>query len=97
LKSRLADVTRVLEGAAARLEAYHPLSPLKRGYAVVTRIRDGRVVRSYREAPGGENIHVRLWKGRLESRVTASRPDGPPDKSWKKKKARLSWRKGRMS
>lgn len=48
-----------LEGLARRLEALSPLGVLKRGYAVLTRTSDGRVVTHVAEAEGVMRVRVR--------------------------------------
>jgi exodeoxyribonuclease VII large subunit len=73
---RLGDLGRVLEVERARLDSVHPLAPLKRGYAVVTRTRDGLVLRDAAQAPAGEKVRIRLHRGELDSTVDASLPDG---------------------
>ncbi len=55
--------------AARRLEALSPLSVLRRGYAVVTRQDDGKVVLTATQAPGGADLDVRLAEGKLKVRV----------------------------
>lgn len=45
-------------GLTHRLEALNPLSVLKRGYAVVTRQRDGALVTSVKQAEGSMNVRV---------------------------------------
>ncbi len=52
-----------------RLEALSPLSVLRRGYAVVTRQDDGKVVLTATQAPGGADLDVRLAEGKLKVRV----------------------------
>lgn len=53
---------------AARLEAISPLRVLERGYAIV-QDEEGRVIRQAAEAAAGEQIQIRLWRGRLRARV----------------------------
>jgi len=53
------------EVAAARLGALSPRRVLERGYSIVTRAADGRVLRSAGEAALGENLNIRLHAGRL--------------------------------
>lgn len=89
LRVHLRDLGRSLEGAKARLDAYHPLSPLKRGYAVVTRERDGRILRDAAEAPPGERLRIRLHRGELGAKVESQRR-GAGDASVQKGKDGLS-------
>lgn len=52
-----------------RLEALNPLAVLRRGYAVVTRREDGKVLLNGSQAPAGTAIHIRLAEGELAARV----------------------------
>ncbi len=54
-----------LDRAVAGLEALSPLAVLERGYAIVLRSRDGRIVRSAAEVEPGDRIEARLHRGRL--------------------------------
>lgn len=63
-----------LERAVGGLEARSPLGTLARGYAIVTRVCDGAIVRSPADAPPGATIEARLREGRLLARVE---PDAP--------------------
>jgi exodeoxyribonuclease VII large subunit len=47
------------------LDSVSPLATLGRGYAIVHRISDGKVIRSYQDAKTGDEIEARLAKGRL--------------------------------
>ena len=48
-----------------------PLATLGRGFAVVSRVDDGALLRDAAQAPAGTEIEARLAKGRLRARVTA--------------------------
>ena len=52
-----------------------PLATLGRGFAVVSRVDDGAVLRDASRAPPGTEIEARLSKGRLRARVTAQLED----------------------
>ncbi|MBK7950334.1 MAG: exodeoxyribonuclease VII large subunit [Deltaproteobacteria bacterium] len=65
---------RFVEGAA-RLDALSPLGVLARGYALVRRARDGRIVRSALDVAPAERLDIRLAEGRLVARVEASDRD----------------------
>lgn len=58
-----------LRNASARLQSISPLGTLSRGYAVVTRSRDGAILRSFEQVALGEAIKVRLARGSLECHV----------------------------
>ncbi|EGV19698.1 exodeoxyribonuclease VII large subunit [Thiocapsa marina] len=63
---RLAETRRErLMRAVAGLEARSPLATLARGYAIVTRLPDGAIVRTPEQAPEGTRIEARLARGRL--------------------------------
>jgi exodeoxyribonuclease VII large subunit len=71
-ESRLDGARRErLARAAAGLGARSPLATLARGYAIVTRASDGRVVRDAAEAPAPTELEIRLAGGRLRARVVA--------------------------
>src|SRR5690349_13408164 len=57
--------------ASRTLDAVSPLSTLARGFAVVSRVDDGAVLRDASQAAAGTEIEARLSKGRLRARVTA--------------------------
>ena len=59
-------------GQLARdLHTLSPLNTLGRGYAIVSRERDGRIVRASREVETGERVNARLAKGGIVCEVVA--------------------------
>jgi len=58
-----------VKGMRRRLEALSPLAVLARGYAVVTRKEDGRVISRVSQAKSGENISVRVSDGEFEAEI----------------------------
>jgi exodeoxyribonuclease VII large subunit len=60
-----------LSARARRLDDVSPLRVLERGYAVVTDSRDGRAVTDASAVEIGDEIDIRLGRGRLRARVTA--------------------------
>ncbi len=64
---RLALETSQLNGLDRRLEALSPLQVLARGYAVVTRKKDGMVV--YKVAQARDGIQVRVSDGEFDAEV----------------------------
>ena len=56
-------------GMRNRLEALSPLAVLARGYAVVTRKDDGRVVSRVAQAKPGQQIDVRVMDGRFDAEI----------------------------
>ncbi len=61
-----------LKGLQAQLQAYHPHGPLKRGYAIVTNSRNGKILRSSNEVKKGDHVTVQLQKGKFESEVVST-------------------------
>ncbi|MGH7843478.1 MAG: exodeoxyribonuclease VII large subunit [Candidatus Binataceae bacterium] len=82
LDERLATALRVrldagrarLAAEARRLDAVSPLRVLERGYAMVTDPRDGRVVTDARAVAPGDELAIRLARGRLRAAVTTRDP-----------------------
>ena len=68
IRRRLAHSGAVLSDAAVRLDGLSPLTILGRGYAIATR-SDGRALRSADEVAVGDEIALRLGRGRIASRV----------------------------
>lgn len=62
LQERLLARQTALEGA-------NPLALLARGYAIVMRRDDGRLVRQISDAPAGSRISIRLAEGELSAQV----------------------------
>ena len=60
-----------LAALAARLDAVSPLKVLERGYAVATNLRDGRVVIDAAAVEVGDELDLRLRRGRLRTRTIA--------------------------
>jgi len=68
---------RRLAAAVRALEAVSPLATLGRGYALVLRQRDGAAVTDADQVASGEDLDIRLARGRLAARVTDVRgPEG---------------------
>ncbi|EGV31154.1 Exodeoxyribonuclease 7 large subunit [Thiorhodococcus drewsii AZ1] len=65
-----------LARAVAGLEARSPLATLARGYAIVTRPEDDRIVRDPDDAPPGTRVQVRLARGTLTAIVASDAEDG---------------------
>jgi exodeoxyribonuclease VII large subunit len=66
---RLALEGSRLEGLQKRLEALNPAGVLERGYAIVTRAKDGALIRKAGQAKGGERIRVRVSDGEFGANV----------------------------
>ena len=65
--------------AERTLRSVSPLATLDRGYAIVTRRADGRVVTDATTAEPGTGIEVRLARGELSATVEDSRPAAEDD------------------
>ena len=57
--------------ASRTLDAVSPLATLGRGFAVVSRVADGALLRDAAQVPVGEQIEARLAKGRLRAQVVS--------------------------
>jgi exodeoxyribonuclease VII large subunit len=60
-----------LSALAARLDATSPLKVLERGYAVAINLRDGRAVIDAARVEVGDELDLRLSRGRLRARTVA--------------------------
>lgn len=77
--ARVAEVRRErLTLAVQGLEARSPLATLARGYAIVTRLSDGLILRDAAQAPPGTQVRARLAHGELICRVQDGRRVGDP-------------------
>jgi exodeoxyribonuclease VII large subunit len=61
-----------LRGLEAQLQAYHPHGPLKRGYAIVSDKKSGKILRDSKGLVKGEHLMIQLQKGRMESEVVST-------------------------
>jgi len=75
LRNRAAAVVAArrhqLAEMAARLDSLSPLRVLERGYAVVRNERDSRVVVDSSTVEVGDELQIRLMKGKLRARTIA--------------------------
>ncbi|PWH17149.1 MAG: exodeoxyribonuclease VII large subunit [Anaerolineae bacterium] len=69
LEGRLALESAQLTGWQERLQALNPLAVLRRGYAVVSRLQDGKVILRGQDVLPGDNLYVRLHQGELQVEV----------------------------
>jgi len=74
MRSRLAEARGLLQSASRGLEATSPLATLGRGYAIVTRVGDGAVLRDAAGVAPGTEVEARLAHGRLRARVLSGKP-----------------------
>jgi len=72
--ARLAAAHAALERHAAALAVLGPQATLERGYAIVRRQADGRIVRDPVQAPPGSRLAVRVAAGELAATVDDEKP-----------------------
>lgn len=75
-RARLAADRALVARAAGRLDAMSPLKVLARGYAIATRVDDGRAVRDAAEVSPGDRVRVRVAKGSFDADVVSASEDG---------------------
>lgn len=73
-KARVTAERQTLLALTQRLDALSPLKVLGRGYAIVSRAEDGRVVRRAGDVKAGDAVTVRLGEGEISASVTGSKP-----------------------
>jgi exodeoxyribonuclease VII large subunit len=66
---RLALEANQIQGFDKRLVALNPLQVLERGYAVVTRQADGKVISKIKQVKSKDEIHVRVSDGDFDATV----------------------------
>ncbi|MCI0595738.1 MAG: exodeoxyribonuclease VII large subunit [candidate division Zixibacteria bacterium] len=76
LENRLEKMRLELKSAADRLATLSPQSVLARGYSIVQRRSDHRVVREYKDVKAGEEVDLIFSKGRAEAEVTKTSGEG---------------------
>ena len=69
IRSRLDDGRRRLGELAARLDALSPLAVLGRGYSIIRREADGRIVRAASDVSLGDRLDLQLSLGRIGAEV----------------------------
>jgi exodeoxyribonuclease VII large subunit len=69
VRERLAIARSRVDLAMRALNAVSPLATLERGYAIVTRIPGGELLRSADQVKSGDRIEARLSAGRVRARV----------------------------
>ncbi|MBM4409624.1 MAG: exodeoxyribonuclease VII large subunit, partial [Chloroflexi bacterium] len=72
-QGRVARGAARLDSARAALAALGPQATLDRGYAIVRRGRDGRVVRDPAEVGPGDSLAIRVAAGEIGARVEERR------------------------
>ena len=66
---RLKALKERLENTAHNLHTVSPLVTLERGYAIVTRVEDNRIIRDAASLRPGDAIKTRLARGQIHSTV----------------------------
>ena len=66
---RLALEANRIQGFGKRLDALNPLQVLERGYAVVTRQVDGKVINKTKQVKSKDGIHVRVSDGSFDATI----------------------------
>jgi exodeoxyribonuclease VII large subunit len=72
---RLGQLHQQVAGLGRELQAVSPLGTLGRGYAIVRRTADGRVVRAFDEVAPGDQVEALLDRGALICRVESLEPE----------------------
>src|SRR5215469_564301 len=72
--SRVRENRRTLAADSRRLDAVSPLRVLERGYAVVINATDSLAVTDATRVEVGNELDIRLHRGRLRARITERRP-----------------------
>lgn len=70
LKHRITLDSSRIQGFERRLEALNPLAVLGRGYAVVTRRADGKLISQVRQSKAGDGIQVRVSDGAFDAVIS---------------------------
>ena len=74
VQSRLARLSAQLDAAARALQSVSPLATLARGFAVLTRERDGVLLTAASKVALGETVQARLGSGSLRATVIGRDP-----------------------
>jgi exodeoxyribonuclease VII large subunit len=69
LKKIVDDRKRQFAVAAAQLNALSPLGVVARGYSVVTRVDDGKLVQTVSDAPPGTQIEIKVSDGKVKAKT----------------------------
>jgi exodeoxyribonuclease VII large subunit len=77
IRSRIEGARRRLGELAARLDALSPLAVLGRGYSIIRREADGRIVRAAGDVSLGDRLDLQLSLGRIGAEVITL--ETPPD------------------
>jgi exodeoxyribonuclease VII large subunit len=76
LENRLGKIHLELKSAVDRLATLSPQSVLARGYSIVRRQADGKVVREYKDVKVDESVDLIFSKGKAEAEVIKTSAEG---------------------
>lgn len=71
MRRRLQQESARLQGLARSLSLVSPLATVARGYAILTRVEDGVLIRSQQQVQPGDRLRARVADGELALRVEA--------------------------
>jgi exodeoxyribonuclease VII large subunit len=74
IENRLSRTHLSLTHTQRALESLNPMAVLQRGYAIVTREKNGQLVKDAGKIETDESIHIRVSQGSLDARVTGTNP-----------------------
>lgn len=69
IEQRLDRFRQRLRSLADRMEALSPLAVLQRGYAIVTKVPTGAIVRDAQQLAPSDHVSIRFARGRVEAEV----------------------------
>lgn len=66
----------LLAGTSQTLQAVSPLDVLARGYALITRVEDGQIVRSVKQTSPGDQLTIQVQDGKFPAQTGQPEPKG---------------------
>lgn len=70
IRVRLSTLTMQLASQQQSLRGLNPLAVLNRGYAIVSRVNDGSLVKAADQVKPDDTIHIQVSRGRIHAQVT---------------------------
>ena len=70
IRVRLSTLTMQLTSQQQSLRGLNPLAVLNRGYAIVSRVNDGSLVKAADQVKPDDTIHIQVSRGRIHAQVT---------------------------
>jgi exodeoxyribonuclease VII large subunit len=77
MRSARANIERrklQLENYHRALQGLNPAAVLNRGYAIVTRVKDGAVLKYSQQVQPNDHVHIRVSRGTLDAVITNTEP-----------------------